>query len=104
MDLLNKYMKGCSPYIVKFTYDLERREVIIVCGNNVGKWKPGKQLKFTDVVGFTENVYDFEDLIDNNLIDSVMGLYKNQNGAYCLSTEKRELIIQTTKEPISSSV
>ena len=99
MDLLNKYLKGCSPYIMKLDYDLEKREVILVCVKSIGDWTQGKKLKFTDVTGFSEHVVDFEDLIDDNLTDSVMGLREIETGCYCLSTEKRELMIQTSKTP-----
>lgn len=104
MDLLDKYLKGCSPYIMKLAYDLEKREVIMVCAKSIGDWTPGKQLKFTDVIGFTEQTYDFEDFVDDELTDSVMGLHKTQSGDYCLSTEKRELMIKTIKDPISMVV
>ena len=101
MDLLNKYLKGCSPYIMKLNYDLEEREVILVCVKSIADWTQGKKLKFTDVTGFSEHVVDFDDLIDDDLTDSVMGLHEIETGSYCLSTEKRELMIQTTKSPIS---
>lgn len=104
MDLLNKYLKGCSPYIIKLTYDLEKREVVMVCAKSIGDWTPGKQLKFTDVIGFIEHTLDFEDFVDDEYTDSVMGLHKTQAGGYCLRTEKRELIIQTIKDPICKVV
>lgn len=102
MDLLNKYLKGCSPYIMKLAYDLEKREVTMVCAKSIGDWTPGKQLKFTDVIGFTEHA--FEDLIDDDLTDSAIGLHEIEKGSYCLNTEKRELVIQTLKKPTSEVV
>ncbi len=99
MDLLNKYLKGCSLYIMKLTYDLEKREVVLICAQSIGKWIPEKQVKFTDVTGFTEEA--LEDLSDDTLIDSVMGLHEFRTDIYCLRTEKRELTIHTTKEPES---
>jgi len=53
------------------------------------------------VTGFSEHVVDFEDFIDDDLTDSVMGLREIETGSYCLSTEKRELMIQTTTNLIS---
>ncbi|MEP6343669.1 MAG: hypothetical protein ABJ275_10160 [Maricaulaceae bacterium] len=107
MDLLDKYIKDCSPYIEKLTYDLEKREVIIVFIRNMGGWqheylKHGQQLKFTDVIGFKENICDMEGLIDDDITDSIIGFYKTSSGWYCLETEKRELRIQTMKEPTST--
>lgn len=101
MDLLNKYLNGCSPYIIALNYDLEKREFIVVCAKSISDWTKGKQIKFIDVIGFTEIA--FEELIDDDLIDSVMGLHQTQNGHYCLHTEKRELTIHTLKTPISES-
>lgn len=101
MDLLGKHLKGCSPYIMKLNYDLEKREVILICAKSIGDWTPGKKLKFTEVTGFSEYVVDFEDMVDDNLTDSVMGLREIENGSYCLATEKRELTIQTMKKPFS---
>lgn len=102
IDLLNKYLKGCSPYILKMSYNLRRREIVVVCANNTIDWSPKTQLKFTDVVTFSEEV--FEDLLDDELIDSIMGFHEMAENVYCLSTEKRELIIKARQKPISEDI
>ena len=99
MDLLSEYLSDCSPYIMELTYDLGKREVSIVCAKNINDWTPGKQLKFTDVIGFTEET--FEDFLDDDNIDSLIGLHKMKQGSYCLHTEKRELVIHTVENPTS---
>ena len=86
---------------MKLNYDLEEREVILVCAKSIGDWTQGKKLKFTEVTGFSEHAVDLEDFMDDDLTDSVMGLREIETGSYCLNTEKRELMIQTTKSPIS---
>lgn len=104
VDLLNKYLKGCSPYIMKLYYDIEKREVILLCAKSIGDWTPGKQVRFTEVTGFSEYIVDYEDMIDNTLTDSVMGLHKVKEGSYCLATEKRELTIPTEVRPFNDKI
>ena len=87
---------------MELIYDLDKREVSLVCAKSISDWTPGKQLKFTDVTGFAEDT--FEDLTDDDCIDSVMGLYEMKEGTYCLCTEKRELMIHTMKSPIGEVV
>ena len=69
----------------------------MICAKSIGDWTPGKRICFTHITGFSEQVT--EDLIDDNLTDSVMGLYKMEDGRYCLNTEKRELMIHTLSKP-----
>ena len=102
MDLLKKYLPECSPYIMEFTYNLEEREVLVTCAKSISDWQPCKTLKFTDVIGFTEDT--FEDLTDDDYTDSIIGLHEIKNGYYCLHTEKRELIINTISSPIAEVV
>ena len=99
MDLLNKYLKGCSPYIMELSYDLEKREFSIICAKQISDCTACKGIKFIDVVRFTEETS--EGLTDDDCADSVIGLHEVERGVYCLSTEKRELIIHTMKMPIS---
>jgi len=97
MDLLNKYLKGCSPYIHQLTYNLVAREFTLVCAKSIGDWVPHKGIRFTDVISFSENC--FEDILDDNGIDSVVGMHKVSDGVYCLNTEKREIVLKVGVTP-----
>lgn len=104
MNLLNKYLSDCSPYILAFEYNLEKRELTITFADKTDNeiWLPGKRLIFTDIRSFSEN--PSEDLLDDDCIDSILGLHVVPDGKYCLMTEKRELILDVGKEPSSQLV
>ncbi len=102
MDLCQKYLEGCSPYILQFDYNLEKREITLVCAEDTSNWQPKRLITFTDVISFDEET--FEDLIDDSLIDSIMGIHVISEGVYCVNTEKRELVIKAGSEPISSNI
>ncbi len=94
-DMLSTYLENCSPYILKYNYDLEQREVVITCAG-----KPNREIRFMDVLEFSEQPAD--DFTDDNLTDSIIGIHKLEENAYCVHTEKRELIIRTNLPPISN--
>ena len=81
------------------SYDMNKREIIIVFSREVGAWSPGKQLKFSDVLSFKEQT--FEDLTDDDCMDSIMGLHQLSKNTYCVHTEKREFIFRTGNKPVS---
>ena len=99
MALLNKYLLNCSPYIYHLSYDLNKREILIVCAKQIYDWTPGKQIRFSDVRSFSEQVFE-DDILEDDLIDSIIGLHEISEGIYCLYTEKRELIIGVGTEPV----
>ena len=98
MDLLNNYLMGCSPYIIQLNYNLEKRELLVVCAKTVENWVPFKGILFKDVISFSET-YDEDDILDDDLIDSVIGLHEVSDGVYCLGTEKREIIVKVGTPP-----
>jgi hypothetical protein len=99
MDLTEEYFSDCSPYIHELIYDLDAREVQLVCVNNPDERVPFKRLKFSNVLGFSEKMFD--DALAHNLMDSVIGIHFTQDGSYCVHTEKRELIIRVGTAPVS---
>ncbi|MEP3891352.1 MAG: hypothetical protein ABJN69_12910 [Hellea sp.] len=102
MDLLNKYLLGVSPYIDSLIYDLDERELTIVfCKRHYDSKSVGR-LIFKDVRSFTEVM--FEDAFEENYTDSIMGLHRDFEGFYWLSTEKRELKLRVGVEPVSDFI
>ena len=101
-DLTEKYFHGCSPYIQSLSYDLDRRELSLICFKSVDDQTPGKQLLFAEVNEFDE--IQFEDAGDKDLIDSIMGIHLSSNSVYCINTEKRELVLRVGVEPRSIEI
>ena len=104
MDLMDKYFKGCSPYIYSYTYDIDKREVLLTCAKSTYEWVPFKQLKFIDVLSFSEEIIDKEDAYDDSLIDSVIGIDRDPNGVYFIATEKREHRLTVGAKPIGQII
>lgn len=102
MDLINKYISGSSPYIDKLTYDLDEREVIIVFLKKTYNSNSVMRLIFRDVLSFAEEM--FEDALEDNLTDSIMGMHMVSDNVYCVKTEKRELLLKVGLEPISEHI
>lgn len=100
--LLNKYLKGIPPYIDTLTYDLDEREIIIVFWKRDWDSTSRGRLTFTDVRSFSENM--LEDAFEENLADSIMGLYRKEEGLYLVLTEKRELTLRVGEDPVSDFI
>ena len=102
MDLLNKYISASSPYIDKLTYDLDEREVVIVFSKKEYNSTSVMRLIFRDVLSFSEEM--FEDAFEENLTDSIMGMYMVSENVYCVITEKRELFLKVGLEPVGEHI
>lgn len=102
MALLNKYLSNCSPYILQFSYDLDEREIVIDFAKDTKDWLPGKRLIFSDILEFSQEL--LEDAYEDTLIDSIMGFHLLDEGIYCVTTEKRELVLRVGADPISQII
>lgn len=83
-------------------YDMDRREVRLECVEAPGDQKPHKRVIFSNVLGLTEQMFD--DALDDDLMDSVIGINLMPDGAYCLHSQKRELIIHVGSDPVAEVV
>ena len=72
---------------------------MIVCAKHVSNWTECKRVVFQNILSFAEELS--EDAFDDNLIDSIYGISLLSNGAYCISTEKREIILRVESVPFS---
>ncbi len=102
MDLEKEHFSDCSPYILSLIYNVDDREVEVIFAKDTISWEPYKRLKIANVVEFKQDLLD--DAFDDELIDSMMGFRALSDNTYCLTTEKRELVIKANETPVSEVI
>ncbi len=86
-DLMNKYLKGCSPYISSLIYDIDSRQLLLECVNNPDECKPLKKIIFREIESYSEETMDDE--YDDNCIDGVIGMSWIGKNKFCIHTDKK---------------
>ena len=95
-DLMDEYLEGCSPYIDSLVYDINKRELLLVCVNNPEDCLPRKSIIFKGIESYAEETIDTE--YDDNCLDSVIGMPWINKDNFCIRTEKKEIIIKLSGE------
>jgi len=96
-DLMSMYLSGCSPYIATLIYDISNRVLILECVDDPEKRNPLKRIVFSGIRSYSEQT--IEDEYDDNCIDGVIGMHWMKDKLFCLSTDKKEIIIELEVEP-----
>lgn len=90
-DLMSKYLKGCSPYISQFTYDIEKRTLELVCVKSIDNCIPKRKITISGIQAYLEETIDEE--FDDNCMNGVIGLHEMSAGKFCIHTDKKEVIV-----------
>jgi len=96
-DITGNLLKGCSPYIGKMVYDVADRTLIIECVDNVKNMRPAKRIELSGVVKYDEE--NLDDVLDDQLLDSIIGINWMDDKKLCIHTEKKEIILKLENSP-----
>lgn len=100
MDITTEILKGASPYIASINYDLLNRSLELIAVDDPDKMNPCVKAVFPGITKFLEEV----DEIDDDNIDSVVGIHWMNKHRICIRTEVRELIITLTGKPYAEQL
>lgn len=98
-DITNSLLNGCSSYISKMNYDVVSRIFIIECIDNIKSMRPAKRIEFLGVIEYHEK--NLEDSFDDQLLDSIIGINWLDSKNICVHTDKKEIVLNLEKDPIS---
>lgn len=101
-DLTSKFLEGCSPYISALNYDVNNRRFLLECVDNPVERRPLKRALFSNVLSYVEEIRS--DPYDDDCMDSVIGMHWIDKNRFCLTTEKREVILGLEDDPIIETV
>ncbi len=100
MDITQELLKGASPYLSKFCYNALKREVVLITVDNPEGMSDLRKVVFEHIIKYSEVV----DGLDDDLIDSVVGIHWIGTNKICIRTEIREAIITLSGKPYSIEI
>jgi hypothetical protein len=101
-DLMDTYLPGCSPYISKLVYDIDKRILLMECVNSASENVPHTKVTFSGVRSYSEETIDDE--YDDHCMDGVVGMNWVKEKVFCIHTEKKEIIIEIENEPATEKI
>ena len=101
-DLMDTYLAGCSPYISKLNYDIDKRVLTMECVNNANENVPHTKITFSGVRSYSEETIDTD--YDDHCMDGVVGMNWVKEKVFCIHTDKKEIIIEIENEPTSEKI
>ncbi|TNF34071.1 MAG: hypothetical protein EP312_07410 [Gammaproteobacteria bacterium] len=102
MSLMNELLGNASPYIANLVYDIDVRLLFIECVDSPEKQQPVLRIVFPDILSYSEeNALDAPD--DDN-IDDIVDIVRRHDGAYCIDTYKKSIVIKTGSEPFTEKM
>ena len=102
MDITSKLLTGASPYLSSFQYDVLNREITLKFVNDPDNMKCVKEVKIIDVLQYQES--DTIEDLDDELIDSVIGIHWMNESTLCIRTETKEAIVKVGKKPYANKI
>jgi len=102
MNNLMQLLSGASPFISTFIYDVLKRNLVIELVDDPEKMNPVKRLIFSDIISYAEE--DLGGEVDDECIDSVIGIDWIDDASLCLKTDNKEIILKVGTQPFSEFV
>ncbi|NKB35883.1 MAG: hypothetical protein GKR93_01765 [Gammaproteobacteria bacterium] len=100
MDIKSELLEGASPFVSVFTYDVLKREIILILVDNPDQANNAKRVIIPDVLRYEEEI----DELDDELMESIIGMHWINDETLCIKLENREIIVNTNGKPYSENV
>ena len=97
---LDVWIPKCSPYVSKMVYDINLREFIIECVNNINDFTPHTRIICSSILRYTEFPRDDEDEYDDELVDGLLDLnWSEESKVFYIYSDKKEISLKLEKQP-----
>ncbi|MFT6549975.1 MAG: hypothetical protein ACJA1I_000001 [Zhongshania marina] len=100
MDITIDLLEGVSPFLSGVTYDILKRELVLVAVDDPEGMKDTKKIVFPQIDRYTEDVEE----IDDELMESVIGIHWCGPKEICIKTDSREIVISLSGKPYAQSI
>lgn len=89
MDITGELLNGASPFLSKLTYDVIKRELLLVAVDGPDEMNDIKKIVFPDITHYSEEVEE----IDDELIEGVIGIHRVRENQICVKIDTREIVV-----------
>ncbi len=100
MDITTKLLEGASPYLSRITYHGIERYLELIAVDNPDKMNDKVRIVFPQVINYSEEINE----VDDDLIDSVIGIHRMAEDRICIKSDIREIVITLKGEPYAEAI
>lgn len=100
VDITSELLKDVSPYLASITYHVIKRELELIAVDDPVKMNSKVRVTFPEVTNYSEDIDD----LDDDLVDSVIGIHWISSNRICIRTDVREIIISLTAKPYTEII
>lgn len=102
MDITDRLLEGCSPYIGNMVYDIDVRMLFIECVDDPKTQEPVLRIVFPGIIHYEEvNQLDGP---EDDTIDDVMTINRIEEDRILIATYKKEITITLDQEPFVEEI
>ena len=99
MNSLDKWLPNCSPYITKFVYDIDKRELVIEFALDSKEFKPHTRIVCSSINKYSES--NMDDETHDDCMDGVLDLeWIEESCTFLVTTDKKEILLSLDNIPI----
>lgn len=102
MDITEKLIEGCSPYIGNLVYDIDVRMLFIELFDDPKTQNLALRVVFPDIIQYEE--VNQLDSPEDETIDDVMTINRIDEDRILIATYKKEITITLTGEPFVEEI
>lgn len=102
MDITDKLLDGCSPYIANLVYDIDVRLLFIECLDDPKDSEPVLRIVFPGITHYEEA--NQLDAFEDDTIDDIMSINIIEDDRILITTYKKEITLALTEEPFIEAI